>query len=141
MKDIMIKIISRQTLPGDDPLDMEFTTEATCDVVDGKYVVVYNESELSGMDGCQVTLEIQDTFVRMTRMGDSQSTLEYTKGDRYASDYVTPYGNFKIEIRTKELDWTMDESGKGRLYLKYDMMMQSVVESLNEITFEISPAE
>jgi len=137
MKKVMIRIKSTQIPLGEDPEVMEFMTEGKHYIKNGAHYIVYEESELSGMKGCMTTLKLEENKIKMKRFGDANSELMFEKGKRHVSDYVTPYGNFKLTIRTSQLEWGIDDSSKGKIYIKYDLSMQSVLESANEMEIEI----
>ncbi len=75
----------------------------------GSHYIVYDESELSGMEGCTTTLKMNDDGIKMRRYGGANSELIFEKGKRNSSDYVTPYGTFKLEILTREMEWHISE--------------------------------
>jgi uncharacterized beta-barrel protein YwiB (DUF1934 family) len=133
----MIRIKSTQIPLGEDPEVMEFMTEGKHYIKNGAHYIVYEESELSGMKGCMTTLKLEENKIKMKRFGDANSELMFEKGKRHVSDYVTPYGNFKLTIRTSQLEWGIDDSSKGKIHIKYDLSMQSVLESANEMEIEI----
>lgn len=137
MKKVMIRIKSSQTRKGEDPEIIEFMTEGKHYVKNGTDYIVYEETELSGMKGCTTTLKLTEDLVKMKRYGEANSELVFEKGKRHVSDYVTPYGNFKLEILTSVLKWNISEESKGRINIKYNLSMQSVVESANEMDIEI----
>ena len=137
MEHIMIKIKSTQIPQGEEPEHIEFMTEGKYYLKNGARYIVYDESELSGMEGSTTTLKITEEGIKMKRYGGSKSELMFEKGKRYISDYITAYGHFKLEILTKELDWHIDEHHKGSIYVKYDLSMQGVMESLNTLEIEL----
>jgi len=133
----MIKIKSTQTPQGEDPEVIEFMTEGKHYLKHGSHYIVYDESELSGMEGCTTTLKMTDDVIKMRRYGGATSELLFEKGKRNSSDYVTPYGTFKLQILTREMEWHISEECKGKIYVKYDLSMQSVMESTNILDIEI----
>ena len=79
---------------------------------------VYEESEISGMDGTTTTLVIKDDALILEREGSTTTRMEFKKGEEVVSLYNTPYGMMNINISTKELDIDMDDDG-GVIYTKY----------------------
>ena len=79
---------------------------------------MYEESEISGMDGTTTTLVIKDDVLVLEREGSTSTRMEFKKGEDVISLYNTTYGMMNINISTKELDIDMDEDG-GVIYTKY----------------------
>ena len=83
-----------------------------------EFKAVYEESEISGMDGTTTTLVIKDDALILEREGSTTTRMEFKKGEEVVSLYNTPYGMMNINISTKELDIDMDDDG-GVIYTKY----------------------
>jgi len=89
------------------------------------------------MEGCTTTLKISDDKIVMKRYGNATSELIFEKGKRYISTYSTPFGNFKIEILTKEIECSIDENIKGNISLSYNISLQGLAEGTNKLDIEI----
>lgn len=85
---------------------------------ESEFKAVYEESEISGMDGTTTTLVIKDEALILEREGSTTTRMEFKKGEEVVSLYNTPYGMMNINIYTKELDIDMDDDG-GVVYTKY----------------------
>ena len=85
---------------------------------ESEFKAVYEESEISGMDGTTTTLVIKDDALILEREGSTTTRMEFKKGEEVVSLYNTPYGMMNINISTKELDIDMDDDG-GVIYTKY----------------------
>lgn len=133
----MLKIKGKQAPVGQEEDIIELITEGKFyDKENAKYLV-YEESELSGMEGCTTTLKIQDDKIVMKRYGKANSELVFEKGKRHISNYSTPYGNFRLEILTKELDYSIDKNIKGSISVKYNLSLQGLSEGTNRLDIEI----
>ena len=89
----MLKIIGQQINETGEDGEVELITE-------GKYYqrgdttyLVYEESKISGIEGCTTTLKIKDENIKMKRYGLLSSEIEFKKGKRYKSQYPTTIGN------------------------------------------------
>ncbi|MDK2917798.1 MAG: hypothetical protein PWQ37_531 [Candidatus Petromonas sp.] len=137
MKNVMLKIKGKQSPRANEEDTIELITEGKYyDKGNSKYLV-YQESELSGMEGCTTTLKISDDKIVMKRYGNATSELIFEKGKRYISTYSTPFGNFKIEILTKEIECSIDENIKGNISLSYNISLQGLAEGTNKLDIEI----
>ncbi|MCQ2969541.1 MAG: DUF1934 domain-containing protein [Clostridium sp.] len=97
---------------------IEVVTPGKFHLGENEFKAVYEESEISGMDGTTTTLIIKDDILVLEREGSTTTRMEFEKGKDAVSLYNTPYGIMNINISTKELDIDMDEDG-GVIYTKY----------------------
>lgn len=115
-KSAVISIRSFSDLDKDEV--MEVVTPGKFHLGESEFKAVYEESEISGMDGTTTTLVIKDDVLVLEREGSTSTRMEFKKGEDVISLYNTPYGMMNINISTKELDIDMDEDG-GVIYTKY----------------------
>jgi len=137
MKQIMLKIKGTIKRAGEKPEIIEFTTEGKHYRKGGADYLVYEESEISGMDGSTTTLKLKDGKITLNRFGSAKMRLEFEKGKRFSSDYVTPGGTFKLEILTGELYYVLEENIKGSILVRYEMSLKGLGSSTNELNIEI----
>lgn len=115
-KSAVISIRSFSDLDKDEVI--EVVTPGKFHLGESEFKAVYEESEISGMDGTTTTLVIKDDLLVLEREGSTSTRMEFKKGEDVISLYNTPYGMMNINISTKELDIDMDEDG-GVIYTKY----------------------
>ena len=115
-KSAVISIRSFSDLDKDEVI--EVVTPGKFHLGESEFQAVYEESEISGMDGTTTTLVIKDDVLVLEREGSTSTRMEFKKGEDVISLYNTPYGMMNINISTKELDIDMDEDG-GVIYTKY----------------------
>ena len=115
-KSAVISIRSFSDLDKDEVI--EVVTPGKFHLGESEFKAVYEESEISGMDGTTTTLVIKDDVLVLEREGSTSTRMEFKKGEDVISLYNTPYGMMNINIYTKELDIDMDEDG-GVIYTKY----------------------
>ena len=115
-KSAVISIRSFSDLDKDEII--EVVTPGKFHLGESEFKAVYEESDISGMDGTTTTLVIKDDVLVLEREGSTSTRMEFKKGEDVISLYNTPYGMMNINISTKELDIDMDEDG-GVIYTKY----------------------
>ena len=115
-KSAIISVRSFSDLDKDEVI--EVVTPGKFHLGESEFKAVYEESEISGMDGTTTTLVIKDDVLVLEREGSTSTRMEFKKGEDVISLYNTPYGMMNINISTKELDIDMDEDG-GVIYTKY----------------------
>ena len=66
-------------------------------VTPGKFVIhedgfkaIYEESEISGMEGTTTTLNIKDNLMILERVGSTTTNMEFKEGEMAVSLYNTP---------------------------------------------------
>ena len=115
-KSAIISVRSFSDLDKDEVI--EVVTPGKFHLGESEFKAVYEESEISGMDGTTTTLVIKDDALILEREGSTTTRMEFKKGEEVVSLYNTPYGMMNINISTKELDIDMDDDG-GVIYTKY----------------------
>ena len=120
-KSAVISIRSFSDLDKDEVI--EVVTPGKFHLGESEFKAVYEESEISGMDGTTTTLVIKDDVLVLEREGSTSTRMEFKKGEDVISLYNTPYGMMNINISTKELDIDMDEDG-GVIYTKYVLWLE-----------------
>lgn len=137
-KDVSIKIKTIQSADGDPDVVELFTCGRLSKLKEENgYHIVYDESEISGFEGCRVALDITDDSVKMSRTGKTESTLFIEKGKKHHGHYGTPYGDFMIGVNTNELKNEITDHG-GNLYMKYTIDVNSDFFSENEVFVNIT---
>ena len=155
MKDILLRIVGNQGIGSDDDGDkIEFVTEGRFSQEDDRIRLSYEETELSGMEGCTTHMEISGQKVRMSRSGAPvpvDTIMEFEKGKRYNGLYETPYGAVDMEILTNDV-WNglvvkpvggeedaADVTLVGTLCIDYHISLKGLGEVHNRLDVEILP--
>ncbi|AFS77242.1 calycin-like domain-containing protein [Gottschalkia acidurici 9a] len=121
MKEVTLKIIGIQTTSDGEEDTMELTTRGKFYEKLGSYFIVYDESEISGMEGATTTLKIQGRKVLMKRFGTSNSSMIFERGKKHTCEYATPYGNMDMDVVTNHIDVDVNENGTGKIEIKYKL--------------------
>ena len=137
MKEIVIKIESDIRVVGEDPQKMEMMTPAKFYEKEKFLYIAYEETELSGMEGDKTVLKISDEKVVMMRYGSNPSEMIFVKGEKYETDYTTPYGVFKMENETQELHVNITAEGTGKFEIVYLLEVSGISKSVNTLKIDI----
>lgn len=119
-KDVIISIKGMQHYEGNDPDGVELVTQGTLCAAGGQYVIAYEESELTGLEGTRTTLEVSPERVTLLRTGQVSSHMVFELGRTNLSLYETPYGAMEIGINTRRLHSTIGDRG-GELQVAYSI--------------------
>ena len=89
------------------------------------FYAIYDETEISGMEGTTTTLKIADNKFSIIRMGSTNAEMEFQKSKSNVSLYDTPYGTLEVNINTRDLNINVDENG-GEVYVRYNLSISGM---------------
>jgi uncharacterized beta-barrel protein YwiB (DUF1934 family) len=137
----MLKIIGGQVTQQDDAQQMEFITEGKYCLEEDSVVLLYDESELSGIEGCTTSLRITGDKIKMERYGESiglDTAIEFEQGRRFKGYYDTPFGSIEMEVLTNRItDNIQRGEGTGYLDIDYHISLKGLSESRSRLKIEI----
>ena len=117
----------------------ELTTEATMELQpDGKILLYYEETKLTGMEGTTTTFEIQGGRVILRRSGTTNSQMVFEEGVQHTSLYSTPYGELTMDIHTSHLRHNLSERG-GVMDIRYSISVEHALTGKNRFCIRVRP--
>jgi uncharacterized beta-barrel protein YwiB (DUF1934 family) len=120
---------------------MEFITEGKYHEEDESVLLLYDESDLSGVEGCTTSLKITDGKVKMERFGRAigvDTAIEFEQGRRFKGYYDTPFGSIEMEVLTNFVVNKIERNnGKGYLDIDYNISLKGLSESRSRLKIEI----
>lgn len=119
-KNVIISVKGTQSADDNDVNTMELVTEGRLYKEDNAYVVTYDESEITGMDGTKTTLKVLDGIVTLVRAGAVNSHFVFQQGQKHVSYYDTEHGAFTIGVTANEVNVRLDDSG-GEIRVGYQI--------------------
>jgi uncharacterized beta-barrel protein YwiB (DUF1934 family) len=141
MRDIMLKIIGSQITRNEGDERMEFITEGKYSEEGGAVLLLYNESELSGIEGCTTSLRITDDKIKMERSGSLigvDTAIEFEQGRRFKGYYDTPFGSIEMEVLTNFIVNNIErKNASGYLDIDYNISLKGLAESRSRLKIEI----
>jgi uncharacterized beta-barrel protein YwiB (DUF1934 family) len=141
MKDIMLKIIGSQITRDEGDERMEFITEGKYLEEDGSVLLSYDESELSGIEGCTTSLRITGGKIKMERYGGLigvDTAIEFEQGRRFKGYYDTPFGSIEMEVLTNSIvNNIKHDNATGYLDIDYNISLKGLTESRSRLKIEI----
>ena len=140
MKDITIKITGKQCYDDIEEDQMEFVTDGRLYERNGFCYLIYDESEISGMEGFRTTLKFDEKSLKMRRIGKEGpgTELYFEEGKRFSSQYDTPMGIMDIEVLTRSIKNQIDkETATGKLDVEYDVSLGGVAEGKNRLIIDV----
>lgn len=117
-KKAIISVMSKQKGKSEEAIEVvtpgDFYKKQDC------YYAVYNETEISGMEGTTTTLKIMPEKLSLIRMGTTSAKMEFQNKNRSVTLYNTPYGVLELEIETKSIKVEVNDEG-GEVLINYNM--------------------
>ncbi|AKL97123.1 putative protein DUF1934 [Clostridium aceticum] len=134
----MIRVMGIQKDKKGEENKIELVTEGTFYDKKESLYIIYEESEISGMEGATTTLKIEGkNRVSMKRFGSSGLQLVFEKGKSFISQYSTQYGDFEMEIFTKELNVHLQDGKKGAIEIHYDLWIEGLADTTNQLKIQL----
>ncbi len=137
-KNVLISIKGLQRYDGAPPDLVALVTEGRLTRTGQGYLLSYQESELTGLEGTLTTIQVEEERVTLMREGEFNSQMIFQEGRRHLSMYNTPYGAMSIGVNTRRLSARLDDRG-GDIQIDYAVEVDHAVTGRN--TFQISVKE
>lgn len=125
----------------DEPV--EFITEGQMSRRGDITLLSYEETPLSGMEGCKTHITITPGKIKMKRVGKEigkETIMEFEEGKRYTGLYSTPFGDIDMEVLTNKI--SIDDSivGNRKKYsVQYDIALKGLLEATKSFDVEVNP--
>lgn len=128
---VMLSIRGEQYFDDIDPDGTELLTAGTMEWLDeGRVLLEYQETELTGMEGTTTTFDVNGSKVTLTRTGTVNSQMVFEEGRQHTSLYETPFGEMTVDIQTSRLRHNLSERG-GVMDINYSIAVEHTVTGRN----------
>ena len=97
---------------------ISFVTEGKLTREEDSYVITYEESEITGLEGTTTTLKAGKDSVTLIRHGNVDSMMLFEVGKTHLTDYDTRFGSVILGITAKNVDVDFNYSG-GTIKIDY----------------------
>ena len=131
-KTVTIFIKGKQEYDQQPSDSMELVTQGTLRCESEGYTLSYQESEVTGMEGTQTTIQVDNNgqCVTLMRSGGFNSQMVFEEGRRHLSMYSTPYGAMAIGVNTRHLLAELEEKS-GCIEVDYTIEVEHAAVSRN----------
>lgn len=116
---------------------MSFITEGTLSKVNDEYIVSYQESQITGLDGTTTTLKVGKDSVTLIRHGNVDAMMLFEVGKTHLTDYDTQYGSVMLGITAKNVNVDMGDAG-GNIKVDYVLEYNRVYGGRNSLNVSVS---
>ncbi len=138
-KDVIIMVKGTQDNGKGDSNLIELVTEGKFFKKGKQFVIVYSETQITGMDGTTTTVSIEKDKVTLTREGSVNSQLVFEQGQKHVSYYDTVNGAFTIGVFTNAMNVDVNEHG-GELMVDYLLQIDDASSGENNFYIKIREA-
>ena len=135
---VMISVRGEQYFDDVDPNATELMTEGTLEQTEDGFLLSYQETELTGMEGTLTTFRIAPDRITLLREGTINSEMIFEEGQKHFSLYETPFGGLMLGVNTHRAKARIGEGG-GSLSIRYALEADSQL--IGENAFEIQVTE
>ncbi len=101
---------------------VEFVTEGRLFKNSDGYLLEYDESELTGIDGVTTKLILENESVTLLRSGAIDTHMVFSKNSVYESNFSTPFGEIRMSIFAHNVHSNFCEKS-GSISLEYEINM------------------
>lgn len=138
-KEIKIRVVGTQIDEMGETNTIELTTDAKFFRKDKADYIVYEESQVSGMEGITTSLKIEGQRVSMVRFGGLNSNMVFDETSDHTLSYPTPYGEIDMVINTDKVDISIEKSITGsKISLDYRLtLVENMASTKNKLDISI----
>jgi len=116
--------------------EMTLYTEATYKHERSKAYLMYEETEISGMEHTKTLVSYDDRMVQIKRFGENASVLKIEIDEWYDNIYQTPYGIFIMKTKGNFIKW--NDKADIDIELNYQLEIEGDQGSMSEVSIKIN---
>ncbi len=135
-KEVLVTVKSTLNHEWGDTDNMEFITLGSMFFKNNSIYLMYNESEISGMEGTTTTLKAEPKRVTLNRMGMAELKHVFEEGIHNEANYITPYGTMISKVLPSKVEVDLTEIG-GSINLEYELLLGEKKVSFNELSITV----
>lgn len=136
MTNVVITIVGTQRDAGGEVDSIEMMTAGRWYDKNGVRYIIYEDTNISGLEGTKTMLKLEADQVSLVRMGEVEYRQEFCLGKKSISPYATPYGTMQMSIETRQLDISLEAAG-GSIYVVYDLEINGQWQSANTLSVKV----
>lgn len=109
-KEVIVSIKGIQVLEGNQDDSMEIVTVAEYYVRNNKHYITYEDWDDDYKASTKNLIKISDTQIEIQKRGIVSTNMSFKCGVSNKTYYQTPFGEFLIEIDTKDIDMDIQDT-------------------------------
>ena len=117
---------------------MRLVTTGTLTKEKDQWKLRYEENQIDSNEKRRITMTMDDGVVTMARDGAWGTNMVFQQGRRFETNYNTPFGAFGMGIFPTQVNYSVDDTGRGEVSLKYQLDIQGQFTSVNDLKISFS---
>ena len=133
---VVLSIRGRQRYMDQEPEIIELVTEGTMELCNGGWEIVYQESELTGLEGVTTMFRVEPGKVILRRTGKLSSEMVFQEGVVHESLYQMAFGALMISVKATSVFFDIVPDG-GVIDLSYAIEIEKTEAGVIDYHLEI----
>ncbi len=133
---VVLTIIGKQFYENQEPEVIELVTEGSLEQIPGGWDIVYQESDLTGMEGVTTCFRVEGDKITLTRSGKLHSQMVFQVGLLHESLYKLEFGALMIAVCATSLEYDITAGG-GTVDLTYGIDIEQSAGGVVEYHLDI----
>ena len=134
---VLLTIRSKQSYEGQEPDTIELVTEGTLEHSGTAWVICYEESDLTGLEGVTTVFRISRRGAVIRRTGRLHSRMIFREGVRHESLFEMEMGALMMCVTAQKIRYDLSESG-GTVDITYAIEIENASVGLVEYHLQVS---
>ena len=135
-QNVVLSILGRQNYVGQEPDTIELLTEGVLEETPTGWLLSYEESDLTGLEGVNTTFLIEGRTVTLTRNGKLNSQMVFREGIPHDSLYQMEFGAFMLTVCATKVSADITDEG-GSIDLVYSIEIEQNAAGVIEYHLDI----
>lgn len=132
----LITLTTIQYVKGMDEDVTELTTKGRYAEKDGKFYIIYEESEVTGFEDTTTTIKVSPDKMLLSRKGKFNTRMEFLPGEKRLCKYPTPYGEIAVAVKPVVFENSLEEDG-GMVKLEYMLDLNNQFYAKNKLELNV----
>ncbi|MBR3646501.1 MAG: DUF1934 domain-containing protein [Lachnospiraceae bacterium] len=108
-KEVLVSIKGIQTLESNQDDSMEIVTVAEYYLRNNKHYIMYEDWDDETKTSTKNLIKISDDLIEIQKRGTISTNMTFKCNEVNKSFYQTPFGDFSVEIDTKDIEMSIEE--------------------------------
>ena len=136
MVNVIVTVVGTQRDAQREESRIELITAGHYYEKNGVRYIIYQDSEVSGLEGTKTMLKVYDDYVVLVRMGSVKQEQEFRLGKKSHSTYVTPYVSMDMGILTQNIDLDLGAL-VNNIHVRYELEINGQWQSTNTLSISV----
>lgn len=137
-KEMVLSLTAKQSYMDQEPDVIELVTDGILENTPNGWVITYEESALTGLEGVSTSFLLEGDSVTLTRTGKLNSQMFFQEGVSHESLYEMEFGALMLTVCAALIRWDISFQG-GNVDLQYKIEIEQSAAGTVDYHLEIKP--